>query len=161
MPEGVEVKIEGMDELIKKLDKLGKMSTIHAGMKAAANILKGLMTVYPDETAANFPDGPGSSWYQRGKGSLYWRIRDNARVSYGKKSEVLSSKWTMKYNESKSEATIGTNVSYAKFVQGPKGTQAKAMAKIGWRGVDVVANKELPRIQEMLFAAVKRAIGAA
>ena len=161
MPEGVEVKIEGMDELIKKLDKLGKMSTVHAGMKGAGMMLKGLMTVYPPKTAANFPDGPGSSWYQRGKGSLYWRIRDNARVSYGKKSEVLSSKWTSKYSESKTEAIIGTNVSYSPFVQGPKGTQSKTMANIGWRGVDTVANEQLPRIQEELFAAVKRAIGAA
>ena len=160
MPEGVEVKIEGMDELIKKLDDLGKMSTIHAGMKAAANILKGLMIVYPAHTAANMPAGPGSHWYKRGTGSFYWRIRDNAKVSYGKKSEVLKSKWTSKYDQYKFEAIIGNNVSYSPFVQGPKGTQAKAMAKIGWQGVDTVANKELPRIQEMLFAAVKRAIGA-
>ena len=155
MPEGVEVKIEGMDELIKKLDKLGKMSTIHAGMKAAANVLKGLMTVYPAATIANSPSNPSGQWYQRGWGVRY-------KGGGGRQtSETLGKKWTSKYDQYKFEAIIGNNASYSPFVQGPKGTQAKAMAKIGWQGVDTVANKELPRIQEELFKAVKRAIGAA
>ena len=161
MPDsGVTMEIEGMEELIKKLEELGKMSKVHAGIRAAGMYVKGLMTVYPDETAANLPAGPGSHWYKRGTGSFYWRIRDNAKVSYGKKSEVLSSKWTSKYNKSKFEAVIGTNVSYAKFVQGPKGTQSKTMKKIGWKGVDVVAKEETKRVQEYVFDAVRRAIGA-
>ena len=162
MPEsGVTVDIEGLDELIKKLEKLGRLDKIHPGMIAAGRYLKGLMTVYPAETAANVPAGPGSRWYQRGKGSFYWRIRDNAHKSYGKKSEVLSSKWASKYDKNRFEAQIGTNVSYAKFVQGPKGTQAKALKKIGWKGIDVVADKETKRVQEYVYLAVKRAIESA
>jgi len=159
MPEGVEVKIEGMDELIKKLDDLGKMSTIHAGMKAAANVLKGQMIVYPAKTEANVPKHfAGGRWYQRGWGSKWFTRKGIKGIQ---SSEDLKKKWTSKYDQYKFEAIIGTNVSYSPFVQGPKGTQSKTMANIGWRGVDTVANEQLPRIQEELFAAVKRAIGAA
>jgi hypothetical protein len=117
------------------------------------------MTKYPPGTAANLAAGPGSHWYKRGTGSFYWRIKDNKKMSYGG-SEVLSSKWTSKYDKNRFESQIGTNVSYSKFVQGPKGTQAKALKKIGWKGIDVVAKDETKRVQEYVYQAVKRAIGA-
>ena len=82
-------------------------------------------------------------------------------VFYGKKSEVLSSKWASKYDKNKFELQIGTNVSYSKFVQGPKGTQAKALTKIGWKGIDVVATEEKKKVAKYVFDAVKRAIDAA
>lgn len=161
MPEsGITIEVEGMDELIKKLEKLGQLDKVRAGLRAAGVYLKGLMTKYPPATEANIPAGPGSHWYKRGTGSFYWRIRDNAKVSYGKKSEVLSSKWASKYDKNKFEVQIGTNVSYAKFVQGPKGSQAKALKKIGWKGIDVVAKDETKRVQEYVYEAVRRAIGA-
>ena len=159
MPDtGLTVEIEGLEELIKKLEKLGKMNTLHSAIQASGRLLKGLMTKYPPGTAANVPAGPGSSWYKRGTGSFYWRIRDNAQVSYGKKSEVLSSKWASKYDKGKFEVQIGTNVSYSKFVQGPKGTQSKALKKIGWKGIDVVSKEQTNRIAEDVYKAVKRAI---
>ena len=159
MPDaGVTVEIEGLDKLIKKLEKLGQLSKVHSGIRAAGRMLKGLMTKYPPQTAANVPAGPGSSWYQRGKGSWYWRIRDNQKVPGKKKSERLETKWSTKYDKAKFELQTGTNVSYSKFVQGPKGTQAKALKKIGWKGIDVVSKEQTPRIQEMVYQAVKRAI---
>ena len=147
---GVTMEIEGMDELIKKLDELGKMSKVHAGMQAAAIHLKGKVAIYPPETAANQP-GHGS-WYQRGWGVKY------AGGGGIQSSEDLGQKWTTKYDKVKFEAVIGNNASYAKYVQGPKGTQAKAMKRIGWKGIDVVSNEETKRVQEYVFDAVRRAI---
>ena len=161
MPDDVTVDIIGLDEAIKKLEKLGKMNTLHAAIRAEGERISGLMTVYPASTAANVPAGPGSSWYKRGTGSFYWRIKDNAQVSYGKKSEVLKTSWASKYNNLKFEAKIGTDTSYAKYVQGTKSTQAKALKNIGWKGIDVVAKKETKKVGEMVFRAVKRAIDQA
>jgi hypothetical protein len=122
-------------------------------MKAAADVLKGQMSIYPPKTIANSPSNPSGQWYERGWGVRY-------KGGGGRNiSERLDASWWFKYDQYKFEAIIGTDTSYAPFVQGPKGTQAKAMERIGWRGVDTVANEQLPRIQEMLFAAVKRAIG--
>ena len=153
MPDtGATIEIQGMDELIKKLDDLKKMSKVHAGIRAAGMYIKGKIAIYPPATAANQP-GSGS-WYQRGWGTRY------AGGGGKQTSEQLGKKWTSKYNKGKFEAVIGTNVSYAKFVQGPKGTQAKAMAKIGWTSIDTVAKEETKRVQEYVFEAVRRAIGA-
>ena len=143
-----------MDELIKKLDKLGKMKPVHAAMKGAAVHVKGMMTVYPAKTIANSPGNPRGQWYERGWGVRY-------KGGGGRQtSERLDSSWSFKYDASRTEATIGTNVSYAKYVQGPKGTQAKALQRIGWKGVDVVAAAETKRVQEYIFAAVMRAVKA-
>ena len=49
-------------------------------------------------------------------------------------------------------------MSYSKFVQGPKGTQAKALKRIGWKGIDVVAKEQTNLIAEDVYKAVKRAI---
>ena len=153
MPDpGATITIEGMDELIAKLEKLGKLSTVHSGMKAGGVHVKGMMTIYPPETIANSPSNPSGQWYQRGWGVRY-------KGGGGRQtSEVLDSKWTMKYNKARFEAIIGNNASYARFVQGPKGTQAKALERIGWKGVDKVAKEETKRVQEFVFDAVRRAI---
>ena len=157
MPGEVTVEIEGLDELIKKLEKLGRLDKVHSAIKQGGVYLKGLMTKYPAETAANRPAGPGSSWYERSKGGFYWRVRDNNKVQTSS-SERLDTGWAIKYDKARYEAQIGTNVSYAKYVEGPKGTQAKALKRIGWKGIDVVSKEETPRIQEMVYQAIKRAV---
>jgi hypothetical protein len=153
MPDsGVTMEIKGMEELIKKLEKLGKMSKVHAGLRAAGMYVKGKIAIYPPATAANQP-GSGS-WYQRGWGIRY------AGGGGKQTSEQLGKKWTSKYDKAKFEVIIGNNASYARFVQGPKGTQSKAMKKIGWTSIDTIAKEETKRVQEYVFEAVRRAIGA-
>jgi hypothetical protein len=153
MPDGATITIEGMDELIAKLEKLGKLSTVHAALKAGGTHIKGLMTVYPPETMANNPGNPSGQWYDRGWGVRY-------KGGGGRQtSEVLDSKWTLKYDKSKFEAVVGNNASYARFVQGVKGEQAKHMAGIGWKSIDTVAEEETKRVAEFVFDAVRRAIG--
>lgn len=155
MPDtGATIEIEGLDELIRKLDDLGKLSKVHAGLKAAALYLKGRIAIYPPATIANSPSNPSGQWYQRGWGVRY-------KGGGGRQtSEQLGQKWTTKYDSNKFEATVGNNASYARFVQGPEETQARHMKRIGWKGVDVVAKEETKRVQEYVFDAVKRAIGA-
>ena len=160
MPDpGATITIEGMDELIAKLEKLGKMSALHSGMQNAAKHVYGLMTVYPRKTKANVPKHfVGGRWYKRGTGS-YWFTRKGARTDGS--SELLDKGWSMKYDKAKFEAVVGNDTSYAKFVQGVKGEQSKAMANIGWKRVDTVAKEETKQITEFIFDAVKRAIATA
>ena len=155
---GVTMEIKGMDELIKKLEELGKMSKVHAGMKAAMIHLKGKVNTYPDKTEANVPKHfVGGRWYERSWGSKRFTKKG---VKGPKTSERLDTAWTTSYDKVKFEAVIGNDASYAKYVQGPKGTQAKAMKRIGWKGIDVVSNEETKRVQEYVFDAVMRAIKA-
>ena len=159
MPDaGVTIEIEGLDELVKKLDDLKQLRKVHAGIKAAALHLKGKLDPYPPSTAANQPGNAGG-WYVRGFG---WRFASGRSDPV---SEDLAASWTIKYNQAKFEAVIGSNVSYGPFVMGPKQgskgkRQAKHMAKIGWKSIDTVREQETKRVQEYVFDAVRRAIGA-
>jgi phage gpG-like protein len=160
MPEtGATIEIEGLDELVKKLNDLSKLKTVHAGIKAAGLYVKGKIAIYPPQTIANSPNNPSGQWYQRGWGIRY-------KGGGGRQvSEQLGKKWTMKYDQAKFEAVVGNNASYAVFVQGPKqgskgSRQAGHMARIGWKSVDTVAEQESKRVQEYVYQAVRRAIGA-
>ncbi len=152
MTDGITIEIKGMDELIKKLTDLSKLSKVHAGLKAGMLHLKGKIATYPPETAANQP-GSGS-WYQRGWGTRY--AGGGGKMT----SESLGRKWATKYDKNKYEGEVGNNASYALFVNWTEGTQAKALKGIGWQGVDVVAKEETKRVGEYVFEAVRRAIGA-
>ena len=170
MPGEVTVEIEGLDELIKKLRDLGQLRKVHAGIRAAAIYVKGKIAKYPRSTFANKPRGFNSvysmtsrralnSWYQRGYGTKW--VRKDGSVKGSKTSENLGKKWTSKYNKDRFEAKVGNNASYAIFAQGPKQDgQAKHMARIGWKSIDTVAEKETKRVQEYVYEAVRRAIGA-
>ncbi len=157
MPDGATIEIKGLDEAIKKLTDVAKLRKVHAGIKAGLLHLKGKAAEYPAETAANRP-GHGS-WYKRGTGTMF------AGGGTDGKSETLSRKWTIKYSKTKFEGKVGNNASYAVFVQGPKkgskgSRQAKHMARIGWKSVDTVSKEETKRVQEYVFEAVRRSIGA-
>jgi phage gpG-like protein len=159
MPDtGVTMEIKGLDELTRKLKDLKQMRKVHAGIRAAGIYVKGKLAQYPDATAANQPKKVGG-WYQRGFG---WKFASGRTLQV---SEQLGKKWTSKYDKAKFESVIGNNASYAVFVQGPKkgskgSRQASHMAKIGWESIDDVAKNETKRVQEYVFEAVRRAIGA-
>jgi phage gpG-like protein len=150
------IEIEGLDELIRKLNDLSKLRKVHAGIKAGALYVKGKIATYPPSTEANVPKNfPGGRWYQRGWGAKYYTRKG---VKGYPTSENLGKKWTIKYNQNKFEATVGNNVSYARFVQGNE--QAGFHKKRGWKTTDTVAKEETKRVQEYVFDAVRRAIGA-
>jgi len=159
MPEGAFIEIEGLDKLIKKLDKIGKLDYVKAGIKAGAVYVKGKIAKYPPPTAINKPGNPSGRWYVRGFG---WRFA-SGRVS--PVSEDLGGGWTIKTEDRGFTAIVGNDTSYGIFVQGPKDgpkgqRQAGHMARIGWKSVDTVAEEEKKRVQEYVFDAVRRAIGA-
>jgi phage gpG-like protein len=155
----VVVEIEGLDELIRKLDDVAQLRKVHAGIRAAGMYVKGKIAIYPPATIANSPNNPSGQWYQRGWGIRY-------KGGGGRQtSENLGKKWTSKYDKRKFEAVVGNNASYAVFVQGPKqggkgARQAKHMANIGWKSIDTVAKEETKRVQEYVFEAVRRAIAS-
>ena len=161
MPEsGVTVEIEGLDELIKKLDNLSQLRKVHAGIRAAGMHVKGKIATYPPQkhipisAVGGFKTDKSRRWFfwalSKGKIDVPYR----RGVSPG--SEDLANKWTSKYDKNRFEGTIGNNASYARLVMG--GKQTKMMKMIGWKTVEKVAKEETKRVGEYVFEAVKRAI---
>jgi hypothetical protein len=161
---GATIEIQGLDELIKKLDDLRQLRKVHAGIRAAGMYVKGKIATYPRYMRGSIPlsavGGFKSDKHRRGFFAKLnaGEIEVPYRRGQSPGSEDLANKWTSKYDQNKFEAVVGNNASYARFVQGDK--QTKMMKMIGWQTVDQVAEKETKRVQEYVFEAVKRAIGA-
>ena len=163
MPDtGATIEIKGMDELVKKLDDLSKLRKVHAGFKAGLLYLKGKIATYPPQKHITIASlGGWKSDKQRRW--FFANLRAGTidvpyRRGQSEGSEDLANKWAIKYDKSKFEGTVGNNASYARMVMGDK--QTKMMKMIGWKTVDTVAKDETKRVQEYVFEAVRRAIGA-
>ena len=162
MPDsGATIEIEGLDELVRKLNDLAQLDKVHAGLKAAALYLKGQVAQYPARKHITIQQVGG--WAsEKQRRWFFWALREGKidvpyRRGVSPGSENLGKKWTIKYDQAKFEATVGNNVSYGPFVQGNK--QTKMMQMIGWKTVETVAKEEKQRVAEYIFDAVRRAIG--
>jgi len=164
MPDtGATIEIEGLDELVRKLDDLAKLTKVHAGMLAALSHIKGKIAKYPKYMRGSIPlsaVGGFSSDKQR-RGFFAKLNAGEIEVPYRRGispgSEDLAHKWTVKYDTKKFEGVVGNNASYARFVQGDK--QTKMMDMIGWETVEEVSSREEKRVQEYVIDAVRRACG--
>jgi hypothetical protein len=161
MPDAT-IEIKGMDEAIKKLEDLGQLRKVHAGIRAAGMYIKGKIAKYPPRKHVSIASlGGWKSDKQRRW--FFWALKEGKidvpyRRGISPSSEALGRKWTSRYDRSKFEAVVGNNVSYARFVMGDK--QTKMMKRIGWKSIETVATEETKRVQEYVFDAVRRAIGA-
>jgi len=161
MADEVTIEIKGLDELVKKLSDLGQLSKVHAGIQAAGMYLKGKLAVYPPRKRVTIASLGG--WKSEKQRRWFFAALREGKIEVPYRrgsspgSEDLANKWTSKYDQSKFEAVVGNNASYARFVMGDK--QSSMMKVIGWKTVETIATDETKRVQEYVFDAVKRAIG--
>jgi len=133
-----EVRVEGLDEIIRKIDSVAKLKRAVNGLRAGAVHIEGKMKQYPGSSIANSPSNPTGRWYERTYGPR-WRRRDGS-IGGRKTSEDLRSKWTIASEASGLRQVIGNNVSYGIHVQGEK--QAHFHAARGWKTTEQVAKEE-------------------
>ena len=145
MPAYIEFK--GLEPLMKKVKTIGQMKAVKAALLNAGNDVKGIISEYPDPTAANQPPVP---YYIRGRGM---------QTASGNllNSEDLADSWAITTRDHGFTVVIGNNVSYAPFVQS-KEFQARWMKDIGWKTEVEVMEKETDRVVEWVLKAVKKII---
>ena len=146
------IQIKGLDELIKKVNTLEKMDAVKAALKQAATHLAGEMAEYPPQTAANQPPVP---FYVRGRGT------QTATRNLGN-SEDLGQKWRAanpKIRDGGMTVVIGTNVSYAPYVQSDE-FQARWMKQIGWQTDKTVLEDNEDEVTEYLSDAIAKIINS-
>ena len=129
------IRIEGMDELVKKLDNVEDLNKIKPALKASALHVKGAIAKYPPASIANSPGNPSGRWYERGFGT---------RTATGRAyptSETLGRKWTIGSRDQGFTQIVGNNVSYGPYVQSAE-KQAKIHKRRGWKTDEQVINEE-------------------
>lgn len=150
------LRIEGLADLLKKIDTLAQLRQVQGAIRAAALHVKGKVAVYPPETAANKPGrtdrrGRPMGWYERGAG---WHSASGKLYA---RSETLGRKWTIKTENAGLTAVIGNNASYARYVQDAD-LQARFMAAYGWRTAQDVLEQESDLVTRYVREAVEKAV---
>ena len=139
MTDAIRIRVEGLDVVVKNLDKIGSdlpRYIMGAGKETADNVLavQGLRR-YPPMTQANQPPPP---YYIRGRGMQVSSSRNTG------KSERLGTRWDVK-QFGRLGIEISNPVSYAEWVHGER--QARAMRRIGWKKLSEVAKEKAKTIE--------------
>ena len=162
MPDGATIEIKGLDEAVKKLETMAQLRKVHAGIRAAGMYVKGKIAKYPArkhisiQSLGGWKSDKQRKWFFANLRAGTIDVPYRRGISPG--SQALGRKWTSKYNKAKFETVVGNTASYARLVQGDK--QTEMMKRIGWKTTETVAEKEVKRVQEYVFEAVRRSIGA-
>ena len=121
----VNVKIEGMDKLLRKMEKAKGGEYVRAALRVGGERVRDEAGKYPPSSEANNPSN--KRWYERGFGTKY---RTSAGSVVGKKtSEDLKKHWYVKPDNA--SVTVGNKVKYAHWVHGDE--QAAFHGKRGWK----------------------------
>lgn len=130
-----EVSVDGIDDLVKRLDDAGDTKTLRDGMTAVAQSITSVMKVYPPK--------PAGSKYQR--------------------TMQLRNKWTYAVDDDGSRAIIGNfavnkqGEPYAPYVQGRE-QQTWFHKLTGWKTAEDTLDERKDKITEILRAFITRAL---
>jgi hypothetical protein len=140
------IRIDGMDDLQKRLDNLVKMKKVNASIAQAALFLAGKVKHYPPVSRRPNPMLKGNSARaKRMRAGFFARLHaGEIDVPYmrnsSQNSERLSHSWTLRTENQGFRAIIGTGVSYARLVQ-DEAKQTAYHKQTGWVTVQDVTRK--------------------
>lgn len=153
------IHIEGMAELLEKIDDLSKLRKTKAAIKQAAVYLKGEVSRYPKRSSRPNPLLRGdSAKAQRMRAGFFAKLRSGEievpyRRGLSPGSEKLGQSWNVRTEKQGFRAIIGTNASYAELVQS-SAKQTSYHRHTGWittKQVKLLYGKEAIRqIQQAL-----------
>lgn len=145
----VGIRLEGLEELKRKLDPDRYQEALRAGLSGAAETVRDAIAEYPPASAANSPPGINGRWYERGFGT-----RTLSGVAYPT-SEMLGRSWTIKVEPLR--AIVGSKASYGPNVQ-DREAQASFHRARGWKTIQDVAEAKAKEIVQFVKAMIREAI---
>jgi len=131
------IKIEGAEELIKKIDSLASMTKVKGAIMAGALELKEKIAKYPARrTYKNWRLYGNSDAAKRMRAGFFAKLKSGEiQVPYRRgqsgKSEKLGQSWTVRASDSGLTAIVGTSATYARLVQSSE-DQTSAHKQTGW-----------------------------
>jgi hypothetical protein len=144
----VQIDLQGLEPLLRKLARLKGNEAVKGVMTAAASDLKSWVAEYPPAGASE-----GDRWYERGYGPR-WRRKDGS-VGGRRTSQTLGRRWTIEVMDQGMAARIGNNVTYGPYVQDEE-QQNRVHKARGWRTVQGAVKEKGPEIVRKIKAAIDR-----
>jgi hypothetical protein len=175
--------IRGLDELLKAIETMPDTAIpiLTQAMEASTLLVAGVLRQYPPATESNQPgrigrDGRPMGYYERGAGWWYpvvtertmtgrtgkrlgkMRTKTAGVVGYKliRSSQKLGKRWAVKVIAGEASVTgmIGTNVSYAEYVEGDK--QAAIHAAHHWPTTTTALTETEPDIYALFDEALEK-----
>jgi phage gpG-like protein len=131
------IRIEGTEELIKRIDSLAKLNKVKASIHQAAIFLEGKVKEYPTRSSRpNWMLRGNSDKARRMRAGFFYHLKHgDIEVPYRRgqspRSEKLGQSWTTQTENQGFRAIIGTGVSYARMVQ-DSARQTSYHRQTGW-----------------------------
>ena len=113
------IRLDGADEMIKKLTTLEQMKRVRAVIQQEAGVLLRLLRKYPNKV---YSPNPLIKTNERVRRGFFYHLKHgNITVPYkrgGGSSEKLGASWTVDTENQGWTAVIGNDTSYGELVQG-------------------------------------------
>lgn len=154
-----EVRIEGLDELVKKLDNLSQLKTVKAGIKSAAVYIQGVLKEYPAQKSIPLSAVGGFKSDKQRRWFFANLKAGKIQVPY-KRTKALGHRWTVKTQDQGFTAIVGNNTPYGPLVM-EEGKQTQMMKMIGWKTTEKIAGEETRKVTDMVIKSVMAAVNKA
>ena len=149
------LRIEGAERLKRKLAAVEKGARV--GLKAAALHVQGeLKNTKPPASRAHRPQPFKTNKQRRG---FFAKLRSGQiQVPYRRRmspgSQDITHSWTQKAEQRGLRQVVGTNVSYASYVQGPH--QTSYHRKTGWKTAAQILEAERSLVERNIMQSIER-----
>ena len=152
----VTIDLDGLDEVLARLERVGSLAPLRAGVAAAALQIKGYIARYP-------PKRPREMRFtDRQRRFFFWALRQGIiEVPYQRGqspgSEDLSQRWTIKLRQHGLTAIVGNNASYVRYVQDRD--RQSSYHKGNWQTAQDVAERHAAEVTNIIRLAIEQALG--
>ena len=152
MPVVIDIKIDGADQLAKRLKMAGDLirkTAMLGGMHDATKYVATNAAVYPDETEANAPPPP---YYIRGRGTQYEKYNRG-------ESEQLNLRWDRMVSERGDgvQGVVENKASYAPWVHSV--VRQRWFHKINnWRNIERIKNDVEQGVVQIFRSGVEKVL---
>jgi hypothetical protein len=162
MAANAHIRIEGMNELLKRIDSVQKLKFVKSAMVAGGNVMRGYIATYPS-SLANYTNpllyGKTEKAAKMRRG-YFARLKKGAievpyRRGQSPGSEKLGQSWKVTTRNYGLTAVVGTSVKYARRVQDRK-NQTIGHGKTGWVTVQDVAEQHGREVIDKVRAALNK-----
>lgn len=157
-------RIEGMEELVRKISDLEQLKGLKSILLAAGETLKGKLSVYPPQrslTRTEVYGEPFKSEKQR-KYFFYALGKGLISVPYSRgsdaKSERFKASWAIDTENSGMRVVVGNDTTYGPYLMGST-EQSKFAAAIGWKTIDTVMEESSQEIGEFAIYELQKLVG--
>lgn len=153
--EPTNIRIEGIDRLLKKLGRMGS-AVYKPAIAEAATHIKSVLEVYPPRRYGKQPFKTA-----RQRAYVMWALNEGLieipyRRGLSPGSQALGRRWTIEFRDNGKTAIVGNNVRYGPLVQGAD-TQSRYHQLTGWKTDRQVATEEAPAVKEILARHIREA----